>query len=289
MAQFDTGADTLTALLRRAGDLLPDVTSTSGADHLIDAKLYINKAYREIIALKPWRWARKRLSFNSTGKIDVSANSIVGSTVTLSANITPSVSGRKFFMNSDGIPFRITAHTAGTAILTLETSYTGTTLSGSGMVFLDEIFVASDILAFPIITELHWGDEIIMVSEGEALSEFPRNIYGAPRAMYGTWITPDTIRIMPWTFDDRHFECAYNKRPAALDFLGGAVDTPIVPQDSRVVILQRALEMVYTDKRDGRLTSAQSELRETLGKMGTIEATFIKPRIHIPRGFRVAP
>src|SRR2546426_1146749 len=227
MAQYDFGLDILTALMRRAGDILPTSVDLSNTDHLIDAKLYINKAYWEIIALKPWRWARKRTEFNSTAKIDVGVNSIVGTTITLSATLTPSVAGRKFFLNSDGIPFRIATHTSGTDTLTLNVAYTGPETSGSGMVFLDEITVASDILAFPIVTELHWGDEIIVIPEGEALSEFPRNIYGAPRAQYATFITQDKIRIMPWTFDARHFECAYNYRPDPLDFTGaGAGDTP---------------------------------------------------------------
>lgn len=270
--------------------MLPTSTDSTGSDHLIDAKLSINKAYWEICGLKSWRWARKRKQFASTGKLDVTASTISGATVTLSAVVTPSVAGRKFFMETDGIPCRIASHTAGSATLTLETSYVGTATSGNGTIFLDEILIATDILAYPLITELHWGDEILVIPEGEALSEFPRNIYGAPRAQYATFITEDTLRLMPWTYDARLFECAYNYRPAALDFTGvDPGDTPIIPQDNRIVIMQRALEMIYSDKRDGRLANIQREVKETLSNMSSSESTFNKPRIHIPRNFRVAP
>lgn len=270
--------------------MLPTSTDSTGTDHLIDAKMYLQKAYWEIFALKPWRFARTRKQFVSTAKVDVTVNSISAATVTLSSVLSPSTAGRKFFMVSDGIPCRISAHTSGTASLTLETSYTGSETSGSGEIYLDEIEVATNILAYPLITELHFGDEIEVIPEGEALKEFPRNIYGESRAQYATFINDTTIRLMPWTNEARLFECAYNYRPVALTFDGvPATDTPDIPQDSRIVILQRALEMVYSDKRDGRITIAQNELRETLGKMGSVDATFARPRIHLPRGFRVAP
>lgn len=290
MAQFDTGQDLLNALMRRAGEMLPTSTDSTGTDHLIDAKLALQKAYWEIFALKPWRFARKRAQFNSVAKVDVTVNSISGTTVTLSASIASSMAGRKFFLVSDGIPARISAHTAGTATLTLETAYTGSATSGVGEIFQDEVTVATDILAYPLITELHFGDEILVIPEGEALSDFPRNIYGAPRAQYASFINDTTVRLMPWTHEARLFECAYNYRPSPLTFDGVAgTDTPAIPRDSRVIIMQRALEMIYSDKRDGRITIVQNELRETLGKMGSVESTFGKPRIKPKRGFRVAP
>lgn len=290
MAQYDTGLDILNAVLRRGGEMLPTSTDPTGTDHLVDAKLAIQKAYWELCALKPWRWARKRVQFVSTAQRDVTVNSIAGTAVVLSAVVTPSVAGRKIFLNNDGIPNRIAAHTIGTDTLTLEASYTGSSTSGGAVIYLDEITVAADILSFPHITELHFGDEITVIPEGEALNEFPRNIYGAPRAQYATFITDSIIRLMPWTNEARLFECAYNYRPDPLDFSGtGSPDTPILPRDSRVAIVQRALEMLYSDKRDGRLQVVQGELRETLGKMGSSDSTFSKPRIHLPRGFRVAP
>src|ERR1051325_6560228 len=96
MAQFDTGSDILANVIRRAGEILPTETSTTGADHLIDAKLYVNEAYWDICAIKPWRWARKRDQFVSEAETTGSVTSISTTTVTLSATIATSKTGFKF-------------------------------------------------------------------------------------------------------------------------------------------------------------------------------------------------
>lgn len=280
MAQLDTGQDILAHVARRAGEILPTETSVANSDHLIDTKLYIQSAYWDICALKPWRWARKRTQFVSIAEVTGTVGNISGTTVTLGANISTSMAGRKFYIDSDGIPFRISAHTAGTNTLTLAVSYTGDATSGAFTIFQDEITVASDILAFPMIKELHWGDYIELIPEGEAEKFYPRNLYGTISARYAAFITDATIRLIPWTKEARLFECSYNYRPDPLTFDGvAATDTPIVPRDNRIAIAQRALSRIYTDKRDARLQIVQAELDEILSKMSSTDVTFGKPRI----------
>jgi hypothetical protein len=287
-ADFDTGQDILRNMIRRAGEILPTDTDTSNADHLIDAKLYIQKAYWDLCALKPWRWARRRKQFVSIGQVTGSVSNISSTTVTLSATVATSMAGRKFLMDSDGIPCRISAHTAGTDTLTLEVAYTGAATSGTYTIFQDEITVASDILAFPTITELHTGDDILVVPENELLQDYPRNVRGSVRTQYATFISDTQVRLCPWTYEPRLFEVTYNRRPSALTFDGVAnTDTPVVPQESRAAIAQLALKLLYADKRDGRLQSVQAEFNESLHVMSAKEITFAKPRMFVPRRARI--
>lgn len=289
MAQYDTGQDILQHILRRAGEILPTDTSTTNADHLIDAKLYIQAAYWDICALKPWRWARKQTQFVSIAAVTGSVSSVAAATVTLSATIATTMAGRKFYFDSDGIPFRITAHTAGTGTLTLSNSYTGPSTSGTFTIFQDEITVASDVMAFPNIKEMQWGEPILVIPEGEANREYPRNIFGSPGTKYAAFITDSTIRLMPWPNDATLYECSYNYRADVLTFDGVAgTDTPIVPRDNRIAIAQRALAKIYADKRDARVQTVQQELDETLAKMSATDSTFAKPRIRPRAGSTVS-
>ena len=289
MAEFDTGQEILRNVVRRAGEVLPTETDESDADHLIDAKLYINASYWELCALKPWTWARKRAQFVSIAQVTGSVNSISTTTVTLSAVVSTSLTGRKFVLDSDGIPVRISSHSGGSAIVTLAVSYPGTNTSGSYTIFQDEVDTGlTDILSFPRVVELHWGDDITMIPEGESRARYPRNHLGAVRAQYVSFISETAIRLVPWTQDARLFEIIYNRRPSPLDFGGGAADTPILPRDSRIAIAQRALVKIYADKRDARLEVAQRELDETLSRMSATESTFGKPRIWVPSNMRVS-
>jgi hypothetical protein len=289
VAQLDTGQDILAHVIRRAGEILPTDTSVANADHLIDAKLYIQSAYWDICALKPWRWARKRTQFASLASYTGTIGSISDTSVTLGSAIASSVAEYKFIADSDGIPHRISAHTAATTAVTLATSYTGDATSGNYTIFQDEITVASDIMAFPIIKELHWGDSLVVIPEGEMEKMYPRNIWGSTTSKYATFITDTKIRISPWPLEARLFECSYNYRPDPLTWDGVALtDTPIVPRDSRIAIAQRALAKIYADKRDARVEVVQAELDETLAKMSASDTTFGKPRIRPNRGSSVS-
>jgi hypothetical protein len=286
MALFDTGSDLVAYVQRRAGDILP-TRSTPGTtdDRYLDAKGYVQQAYWDLCAMRPWRWCRKRVQFVSPPASEVAVLSIVGATVTLSAALAATQAGRKFYMNAESIPHRIQAHTAATAVLTLATAYTGTVGAGAATIFQDEVTVAPDILAFPRVKELHTGDDLEVVPEAELDKMAPRNILHHVRATYGAFIGPDTLRIVPHTTATRLFECAYNYRPVALTFDANvATDTPIVPQQRRITIGDYALVRLYTDKRDGRRTQAEADVSLGLQELSGTEISFGKPRTYVRPG-----
>jgi len=293
MAEFDTGQDLLRHFLRRVGQILPTATDESTADRLIDGKLYLNEAHWWLCARRPYRWARKSppQQFVSIAQDEVTASVIAGATVTLSATLTPSRAGRKFMVDSDGLPHRISAHTAGTDTLTLVTAYTGDATSGAGRIFQDEITVATDILAWPSIIEVRNRSELLLVSEAELRQITAANSRSVDRRVrYGAFITDSVLRIAPWTTAARLFECAYNYRADALTFDGVAgTDTPIVPRTFRQAIAWRAEVKVANDRRDfDRAKVAQGELDEILASMDAVEIGFQKSRRFVPPGHRVS-
>jgi hypothetical protein len=290
MADYDTGRDILRNVVRRAGEILPTATDETTADRLIDVKLYINNAYPEVCGLKPWRWARKRIQFASIAEVEATVSSISTNVVTLTTTIATTMAGRKFLLDADGVPTRIASHAAGTNTLTLEPSaYTGTSTSGACTIFQDEIDTgATDLLAFPMIAELHLGDYIQIVPEGELIKSNPRNTWGWERARKAAFITATAVRLVPWTTSARLFELSYNRRPTSLTFDGTANDTPILPADARIAIAQRALVKLYADKRDERVEVVQKEFDETLARMSATEISFGKPRLRPGFGFNPA-
>lgn len=125
--------------LFRAGEL---VDGTSSYDS--KALEYMNQIYRAILAGgnefdlelgSPWSWARSVQpgTIVLQPKVNVVANLTNGSsTVTLSAGVSPSMTGQWFKVVGRSEIFRITAHTSGASSLTIDTAYTeetGTNLS----------------------------------------------------------------------------------------------------------------------------------------------------------------
>ena len=293
MADLDTGRDILRHLLRRCGDILPTATDDAAGDRQLDAKLYVNEAHWWVCGLRDWRWARKTppAQFVSIAQDLVTVSSIAGTTVTLSASLAASRAGRKFMVDSDGIPHRVLAHTAATAVLTLATAYTGDTTSGAGTIFQDELTVATDILGWPGVKEVRTGGHMRLISEQELDELRPANVHGVTRGIrYGAFLTDSVLRIAPWTTEARLFECAYNVRAAALTFdAAAATDTPLVPQQFRSLIAWRAEEKVAHDKQDyDRAKRASEEVQEVLTAMQGVELSFKQPRLYIPRGQRIS-
>ncbi|HEY3240081.1 MAG TPA: hypothetical protein VGL92_10990 [Acidimicrobiia bacterium] len=292
MANFDTGQDLLRHLLRRVGQILPTSTDEGTADRLIDAKLYLTDSYWWVCAQRNFRWARKDppFQFLSIAESLVEVTAIAGSTVTLSANLSPSMAGRKFILDSEGIPHRVSAHVTGTPTLTLVTAYAGDQTSGAARIFQDELTVATDILAFPDIQDLNGGAFVRIIPENELRALAPRNVIGVTRGTrYATFLTDSKIRIAPWTATARLFECAYNARPAPLTYDGvPATDTPIVPQNFRQIIAWRAEWKVAADRQDDkRAKQAKAEVDDLLLAMQGADLSFQRPRAFVPKGHRV--
>lgn len=295
MPDLETGQALLAHVLRRAGSLLPTVPAgdpqVSNADRLIDVQIGINQAYWEICGLKSWRFARTRKQFASVGEVLVTVSDVVGPTVTLSAAVSVSMAGRKLSLDSETIPHRIQAHPAATNVLTLETAYTGDMTSGTASIFQDEVATGfTDILGFPLCSQLDLAMEVEIIPETRMREMAPRNVVGVdmPGKRFLAFLDAQTIRMLPWTQSPRLFELAYNRRPPALTFDGGPTDVPILPVDYRVIIADRTLEKLYPDKRDSRGQAVSAFTGDTYNRMLSHELSLGKPRQYVQPGRSVA-
>jgi len=288
---LETGSEILLHALRRVGDILPTATSIAKANRATDARLIVNEKYRWLCGLRPWRWARRTTQIVTTGQITGSILAIEGNAVTLDGRLLNSVATRKLLHDSDGIPHRISRHVAGTDTLFLETTYTGGSTTGSFTIYADEVLAPDDILAWPNLQELDTGDELLVITEAEFRTRYPRNISpGIPR--YGTFLSRagvDYLRLAPWPECPLLLELAYNVRPPALDFTGDAdTDTPRMPIECRPLIAAAVMPELLFDKRDPRRVEALAKVERDMLAARAQDAGFRKVRAWVPVGQRVS-
>ena len=295
MAELDTGLDILAYVLRRGGDLVPtqSTSEVSLADHYIDQKIEINQQYWAKCAERPWRWCRKvpPLQFTTVPSVPVTVSNIAGNVIRLDAVILNSMSGRKVWIESDGIPHRIDHHTAGSHELFLVTTYAGESTSGAATIFQDEYVVAGDILAFPNLQDMETGRELTLIPEDEFRTRFPRNIHHVTYSnqQYATFTADQTIRLAPWFECPQLFELSYNYRPSALDYTGNAdTDTPIIPREWRKSLAEASLKVLYSDKSDQRVKVMTEEMGMTNMRMTGADYSQHRPRQWVPRGQRIS-
>lgn len=283
MANFELGKDLLLLVQQRLGDqVVTETEPKADGDFYLRAQQEINQAYREIAGLRPWRWAQVRRQFVSEAEHIGTVASVSGSIITLEDAPADSKTGFKFMFDREAVPHRIELHNAGEETLALQTPYAGDETSGPYTIFQDEITVADDVLAHLTVKELHTGDELRACPEAELDYLRPRNTLGHDFAWRYAQLTPSVIRISPWTIQARLFEARYNVVPDALTFDGVAeTDTPLLPVQYRVMLAHRALEVLYPDKRDARVTIAQQQTQDLLKQMERTEVVAQKAQRYV--------
>lgn len=298
MAHFDTGLDILGYVLRRAGDLVPSLASTTAnvalADHDIDARLYINQAYFDLCAERRWAWARKQpaYQFVTEDAFEVTVTGVAGNVISLSGVIINPKSNWKFMFDSEAIPHRIASHVGGSHQLFLVTPYAGEATTGTGRVFRDEYTLpVDDILAFPDLRDIETANYTRIIPEEELRERFPRNTWSVTWSshQYAAFIDTNTLRFAPW-HECRHlYELSYNYRPDPLDFTGAtATDTPIAPREHRHLIAELTLERLYSDKEDARLGEVTRQLTISRARIRGAQVSLQRPRMYAPDGKRVS-
>lgn len=288
---FVTGQDVFNAVMESAGQgqSLTDQYATT-------AKMAIMQEYKSLLAHDQWYWAKapQPAVLTTKPRLQVIAQTIVGNTVTLLATITPSVAGRKFYVNANQAYYRILAHTDGTNTLTLDASYVETQPGGPATIYQDEYALAATCLTpwTPFRIRGQWERDVEVISEKEF------------RARYG-WSTTTAISIpeaacvlrtdlnqvpvvmvAPWPTDAINVEYDWVAVPPTLSFDGNAAnDTPIIPAHYRWVLYQRALSQLFATKNDDlserAWKRAELGLAEMVDKFMRIESEnrlFCRPR-----------
>jgi hypothetical protein len=263
MANLRYSADLLDDILFRAGEPT-DGTSDFNAQALID----LNRAYRAVWMgggefvkemNEPWLWLKKSTPgiltlqpYDEVGTISVTNNS---TSATLSATRSTDLDG--WFLKITGHPdvFRISAHTAGSAALTLDGVYTGATASAASFrLFKLEYDLAADLLR--LIAPMRCYSENVSQIDGIDLVALDRDY----PILYADAGTPDKFALVTDTkvrfnkyggttsTDLRRVEYDYHYRPD--DLTDSGAEEPVVPREHRQVLADCALFYLLTTKSD---------------------------------------
>ncbi len=232
------------------------------------AMQHVNRAYYELLTLHPWPWALKDPPgvLNVVAKVTGTATIAHDATsVTLDATISSSMAGRWFEIDAEEIPYRISAHTAGTSTLTLDATYKEDAVSaGTYTIYKDEYTLASDCLRI-------WGAKnrndptgtVEVVDPNFMSNDLPDRSYSSTNSggKNCTRITMAIVqggkaRITPWPdTDDISIEYSYCIKPTSdLTFDKTTTgDVPLVPLESRYVISDIAIFNLLSDLADERI------------------------------------
>ena len=184
MANLTTSADIIDYVLFVAGE-----KTDSTSDFYEQTIIELNRAHLSILKggqeLEPtiqeqWKWlktAEKALTLNpveDTGTASVANNS---TTVTLSATIATSMVGRFFKVDDHADVFPVTAHTAGTADITLGSVYTGSTNTAASFRLMQIDYDLTSDCLYPTVFSTYQdnGGELQGLDEQDFIRRFPLN------------------------------------------------------------------------------------------------------------------
>lgn len=261
--------------MRTGLDLFDYVMSFGGQpggmndDFATTVKAAIRKEYWDLLQKHRWWWAAPQrpatISIEATQSVTVST--IVGVTLTLSNSIATSQVNKKIMLDANLVPYRIVAHTANTAVCTLDAAYAESQTSGRATIYQDEYAGTVECLKpwgpFRSRTDANYIVDLLPYVEFE-------NRFGWGRVTMGSQLTHGTLYAaqqdpstgkMQQVFrfnavSDRRFVLEYPyTRFHDIDFGGGTTDWPLVPEPDRWVIAEMALWTLWRNK-DNKLADS---------------------------------
>lgn len=264
MSHLQFSSELINDILFRANE------PTDGTSDFEDEALkLLNRAYRAVWMgggefvkdmNEPWLWLKKDppgvLTLNPivSGTASVTNNS---TSVTLSATVTPSLAGRFFRIGGHPDVFRISAHTSGTAAVTLDSVYTGTTdAAGSYEALQLSYDLAADVLRLVSPMRVQAGGKAEITGrdltalereypladvEGGVPDCFALETEGRIRFNRAGGIeSTSLIRV----------EYDYLRKPD--DLTDSDVEEPLVPLQHRQILADIAMFYLYTERGDDR-------------------------------------
>lgn len=266
MAHYDliTGLDIAHAALLDAGE-----TASITGKYGDDAKRAVRNAYWSVLAHARWPWAMSPTPgvIATVAAQAVTVSSISTTTVTLSATISTSMAGRKFYLDGNQSVYRISAHTAGTNSLTLDASYVESLTTGQATIFQDEYAIPATALRIwdPLWPRGWQWDPITIIDKPLFEQRYGRGAWGFGSGIveHACEIHPQAytagakgvtrqLRFAPWSEDALNIEYDYTLFHD-LDFGGsGETDTPKIPREHRAVVSHFAASALLLGKDDDK-------------------------------------
>lgn len=253
------------------------VAEETGLDTTADATrlgVWVNEAYRFISGMREWPWLFKTGVIQTTADTtSLTASVNAGATsVTLSSTVSSTLANNYYiqFSTTDDW-YQITAHSAGTAAVTLGQAYVGSSNLTSGTCTIRRVFysLASDV------------DRVIdmrqMITDRDVVYIDPRQLDHAIPDATATG-TPEVFTLHG--FDSSNYWRAYfypipsttinihYRYYQKITDLSGSSDVPLMPEKFHSAIVFTALAMFghpYID--DTRMASAESRARQLVTEM----------------------
>lgn len=270
---FRTGRDIFDAVMQTARQA-PSLSD----QYATDAKMAIMQEYLAILSHAQFFFAKHPTPavLSTVARDRVTVTSIAGSTVNLSAPLTPSRVGRKFYLDATQTYYRISAHADNTAVLTLDAPYLEPQTSGAGTIYQDEYPLLTTVLMpwTPMRIRGQWERDLNYKVEAEFQARYGWSTTSAisvPEAY--TLVRTDAdqrkvIQLAPWPESAINIEYQYTYVPATLTFDHvAATDTPIIPLEYRWVLYQRALSQLFASKDDNLSERAWKRAEHGLAQM----------------------
>lgn len=277
-------ADIMDDVLFRAGEPTDSAGSRS-SDFAVAALRYINRAYQAVwmggTELNPlinedWHWLKKEtpgvlslLPVIDVGTIAVTNNN---NSITFSSAPINSLTGCLFKVDGFADVFRISAHTGGSALATLDGIYTGATNSASAYKAMTVIYsLASDLLKVFSPMRVYQDNQIkiIGISTNEMDSAYPLTDLqgGVPTrfAIIGDLSGVRRIRFNKYGDVDanEYIRVDYDYLYTPADLTDSDSEEPVIPFKHRRILADLALYFILMDKNDRR-ASAVGNLAKTI-------------------------
>lgn len=277
-----TGEDLLQYTLAQGGQ-----TAAATDPYATIVKSNIHQAYWSLLGWKEWLFAKAETPkvVTTVAKVTGVVSSITGATVTLSATIATTQAGKKFYIDSNQAVYRISAHTAGTATLTLDATYVEDVTTGPFTIYQDEYALATDVIVpyGPFHLRGQFEGAVDLMDKGEFVDRYGRNpgstvgqieAVALIRYNFAAADQSPVIQVAPWSEVACNLEYEYSDRHI-LTFDGvAATDTPKVPREYRWVIGEWALWLLFRKTSDDSIRPTDANVQAALRAM---ENQFCRP------------
>ncbi len=289
------GGQIVQDVLFRCGEVT-DLTGTT-SDYLAQAKRYVQTSYYDLLAYAPWPWVMKdppgvlNVAAETTGTCEVTHDS---TTVTLAAVDATTRLGWWFKVDGNEAVYRITAHTAGTAAVTLDATFKEDSDDDAAYhIFKDEYAIASDVLKIWRASNRNDPYETINIVSPETHHQIwprryePSSVTGATREM--SLIRSGKVRITPYPeSDDITLEYEYAVKPTA-DLTWDSnttTDLLLVPLEFSSVVSDAATMLLMIDKNDIRVTEVGQMFTTHLQLMEDIYLNTSRSQVELPQNVK---
>mgnify|MGYP001226875597 FL=1 len=288
MANLTTVDDLRADALFRAGE-----PQSSTSTFWVQSLVYLNRVLRDLMLggqiavgrdlatsagiydhlvsnpINDWWWARARgVLTTAVGRDTDTVTLTLGSTSgTLGATVANSLVGYRIMANQLPTVPLISAHTAGTAAITLDAAWPEVSVAGGqAKLWFDTYTLASDFLRFAAPPYVHstWSSGISVGCVENRDSEWPLALMpqGPPTQAYLRG--PQTLVLNAW--DTRAYRLEYEYIAMPPDLVAGAGVT-LLPAHYRPVLAVGTAMLICHDKGDDRAQRFASEYREMVGRM----------------------